>query len=458
MPRSSSKKSNKDSFPEAVLDLVPKYVLNSTKALITALSNFPLEAPQILEEYARLHPRKDPKAPVKGVIIPSLLLVTLNNEGTGGAVATNANVAYNTIFFPNISLIEVYTSFDMRYNDVITITPTGLELLPEFSDYLDINIYYRGIQGDQPYTLEHTYNGTITETVSAYEFGINLPPIAFGCSQSSLGKKLCDLTSKYEKTPVVRTVPTNWINPNTGGKNRTDFLIRAQTGTKLANALVVNPAGQFFNLNDYYDVTYYPYVGCEGPYYSLQDPAPDSFYFFPLKVDYPINTSARAQYQSIVNLYDLNPLNKPQPVDAYFAFASTPPGRPVDCAYACVKYDVDNGFDNRAATYFTSDPIIALPGSQLIILQYNHKMDPGRCRYSSITVYGGTSDTALQQLLAVTTIPENEDPPTDTLIVTYDVTSPSPAVIIVGERIYQYPAPKYENCQKMTIFLRNAIP
>lgn len=392
---------------------------------------------------------------VPGVIISQnvlFALTSLGNGDPGNQNAPNASNTYYSVFFPTLSVIDQFLSYPFDPDAVITIEQVAP--LPATISYLDINFYLRGsfvgnsappaemtvLPSPAP-TIINEWNGTISETISSYWYGLaGITGITFGCNKT--------LVTPFT-SPIVRTTPLEYTQ-------RLDI----PTSTLLLHSILFRAshtdAQPSVSLSQYFRVTYRRPTAAipRGPYYTLAQDGITQNYITALKGTYPINTAARAAYAAYVATFAANPNLIQEPVVGYFADRATTYPGPIDTAYRALTNNVNILFDNRACTYNTYDFAPATQGDRYFIIQYNHKLEAGRCQYGSVTVYNGNDNSLVQSYL---TLPTNGPiPTTPYLLVEFvnNATAVSPAAtsIGIGERIYQYPAPAYTNTQMFTVF------
>lgn len=354
-----------------------------------------------------------------GVLVNQLrlfrLAVFLNGAG-GAASAPNARNLYFSAFFPRISLIDQFFSFYLGANDFIRIRQIKFFDPEDIVAYLDVNFYLR----------QNEANGTIDETVTSYQFGVNgMKDIYFAYSRFIV----------EGQNVIVRNIPIEWMS------YPISIMYRLSQGN----------SGRSINLNSYFRIDYFR-GGVSAPYHSLADAPSNSPFFTPLKQNYPINNTARAVYQAYVATFQIVPYIQ-QTIYPYFGFLDG--GNAIDCGYKALQTSTNILFDTRACTYFTSVYFTVQPNDEIYIIQYNHKREAGRCRYGSITIY---DENQLRIVFSSLTIPENIIPINDYLLCVYRNDFPDQRNIIVGERIYQYPAPAYTNTEYMNVFLKPFTP
>lgn len=416
-----------------VLALLPEYEPCIKKCL-----SDPVEIYDELEKHAAAEAGKIllSSRPIKngntttGILVNELRLFRLAMFlGGGDAAANGPNVrnVYYAAYIPEVSLIDQFFSFPFGKNDLLRITRIRNFDVSELVTYIDINFYLRKAN-----TASIFLNGSIDETVTSYQYNsVNLPnTITLSC------------VSDINVGDVSRKIPIEWTKEYGG---TICILFRVSK----------NNSGKSINPNRYFKIEYSQDYFRSNSFYSLATAPANSPFKTPLKHIYPIDSVARSTFSNYVALYTA-PTYTSVPIFPYFGNLNVVfPGQAVDCAFKAQENQCDILFDTRACTYFSSAYFDVEPYDQIIVVSFNHKLEEGRCRYASVTIYDGTDNTIMASNLV---IPESSIPSNPYLLTIYVNNQPDKVKVIVAERIYQYPAPEYANCQNMSVFVKRYSP
>jgi hypothetical protein len=407
--------------------------------------------------------------PVPGVIFNEAAVV--GAIAGGSQQARNANNIYYAAFFPTISHLDQFTSYSFDPDAAIVID--RIAPLPSTVTYLDINFYLRGQWpnpgGLSPNTVTFIpsplgatnteWNGTINQTITTYEYtgtiagatGPSIDRVVYGCNRAVIAQLQTTNT-------IVRTCPLEFTQSLT-----------APTGAFLPQSILfraVIPSGSApLTLNQYFRIRYYkpgvagsvmpcPCVTGPAAYYTLVD-SPTQYYITPLRADYPINAPARAVYQAFVNQFAANPNLTQLPVENYFENEATVFPGPIDSGYRAMANNFNIFFDNRSVSYSDVYFTTIQAGDTLYALQFNHKLEPGRCQYASVSFYNGDDSSLLSSTL---TIPADVTPTNDYFMVVFTNTTPGPLSVGIAFRIYNYLPPAYGDSAPDAAFILKFDP
>lgn len=420
-----------------VLGLLPEYEIpikcgesDPVRVADQIVQHAPADAIKILPRVKPIISTSGRGTTITGIFINELHLFRISmflTGGAGDASGPNARNIYFAVFIPTVSVIDQFFSIPFGKNDLIRITKVSDFVAENLVSYLDVNFYLR-----HRINVPTEYNGSIDETITSYQYGVSTFPdtINLVCAQGAI---LPGLT---------RRIPIEWT---------TD----AGCSMAIMFRVIKGNSGRPINFNKYYKVEYVKDYFRTNSYYSLSTEPPTSTLKTPIKVNYPINSTARANYNTYVSQYT-SPTYDQKTVFPYFGFTnSVNPGQAIDSAYKAQQSNYNILFDNRACTYFTTRYFVVQPYDQIIMIIYNHKREVGRCRYDSVTVYNGSDNTISFSDLV---IPDSVTPINDYLLAIYVNNFPDVRTILVAERIYQYPAPNYSNCQMMSVFVKTYTP
>lgn len=405
--------------------------------------------------------------PIPGIIYNEAAIVAAV-AGTSSN-APNANNTYYSVYFPTVSHLDQFTSYSLDQDAAIVIT--RIAPLPSSITYLDINFYLRGEWPNSdgvppavatfiPSPLGATsseWNGSINQTVTTYQYtgtiagatGPTIDRVVYACNKAIVA----ELTTP---TTIVRTCPIEYCQSLTGA-----------TGTFLVQSIlfraVIPDESTPLLLNQYFRIEYYqpnkvgsvPLCCLGGPggpggaYYTLAD-SPSQNYIDPIRVDYPIDVTARAAYQTYVAQFQSNPNLTQLVVENYFASQATVVPGAIDSAFRARANNFNVYFDNRTVSYNDVYFTTLQPYDKLYVVQYNQKLEQGRCDYLSVSFYDGNDSSLISASL---TIPAGSNPTNVSFLTVFVNDSPGPRSVGVAQRIYQYYPPNYDNSAPMYVFL-----